>query len=193
MQTLPGFLCVSYAGAGGAATFGRMFTPEQAIDHWLRVFAKEFVANRAADIVKADLRNTDRLLASLYAKVHSQPDRGIFLMTFFAAGYGRFQDMRRRYSSPGGTEMEQALEAWAEKEGVGKFIKGRYRGVYQGKAPERVLNRIAWGIMRKYRNKGTARKRGWYNKGKTRDIESFYALLLKAYREAVMEQLKQKI
>ncbi len=165
-------------------------SPQQTIDYWLRVFAREFVAHRAADIIKADLRNTDTLLASLYSKVNSQPDRGIFLMTFFAAGYGRFQDMRRRYTHPGGPEMEQALEEWVSKEGLGKFLKGRYVGLYTKKTPERVINRIAWGILRKYKEKGTARKRGWYNRGKTRDIEVFYDLLLKAYSEAVMLEMK---
>lgn len=165
-------------------------TPFQEVDHWFRQFAREFVASRQRDVLKADLQNTEFLLQSLYAKVISEPQRGLFLMTFFAANYGRYQDMRRRYGKVGGSDMEQALEEWAANEGADKFRKGKYTGIY-GKMPtQRMLNRIAWGIINKYRLK-SPRKRGWYNRGKTRDIEDFYDLLLRVWRDAVLAETKQ--
>ena len=49
---------------------------------------------------------------------------------------------------------------------------------------------IAWGIINKYRLK-SPRKRGWYNRGTTRDIEDFYDLLLRVWRDAVLAETKQ--
>lgn len=168
-------------------------TPNEFIASQLRIFAKEFIQHRAKDIVARDLRNTEALLRSLYAKVQTQPDRGIFLMTVFFRSYGRYQDMRRRYTHAGGKEMEQALEEWAAKEGVNKFVKGRYTGVYAGQPSERILNSVAWGIIRKLKNTGASKKRGWYNKGKNRDINVFYDVLLRGYSEAILAEAKTQI
>lgn len=170
-----------------------MFTPEQTIDYWLRVFAKEFLVNRARDILKQKLVNTNDLIRSLDVKINSDPKEGRFLLIFFSRTYGRWQDMRRRYVHPGGEEMVKELEAWAEKEGIQKFMNAQYRGVFKGKTSERVLNRIAWGIISKYRKKKTAPVRGWYRRNVNRDIDVFYDLLLKAYRETVLEQTKSSI
>lgn len=173
-------------------------TQDQAISGWIRIFAKEFLQNRAKDIISRGLVNTSELLKSLDAKVNSQPEEGIHFVVFFAKNYGRFQDMRRRYDKVGGEEMVEDLKAWAEQEGLSKFAqsgtkKGSkdYAFEYAGRAKERVLNRIAWGIIRNYKNKGTAPKRSWWNKGKTRDIEVGYDLLLRVWREAVADQNKK--
>lgn len=159
----------------------------------LRIFAREFIRNRAKDIVARDLRNTEALLRSLFAKVQADPERGIFFMTVFFRNYGRYQDMRRRYTHAGGVEMEELLKQWAAKEGVGKFRRGRYAGIYAGKSDQQVLNAIAWGIIRKLKDTGTSRKRGWYNRGKERDISAFYDVLLRGYRDAILAEAKHKI
>lgn len=169
-------------------------TPDQAISGWLRIFAKEFLTNRARDIVKQGLINTEDLIRSLDAKVNSSPENGIHFMVFFARNYGRYQDMKRRYNRVGGEEMIQDLKDWVEKEGVGGFIKkGRkdYAKMYRGQPSERIINQIAWGIVRKYQDKGTAPKRGWYNRGKTRDIDTQYDVLLRIWSEAAANQHKQ--
>lgn len=171
-------------------------TPNEFLAAELRDFARSFVANRQADIRKRDLLNTEQLLQGLYAKVQADPQRGIYFMYVFARNYGRYQDMRRRYVQVGGAEMVADLEAWAKKEGLGKFTqKGRrdYAGIYRAQTPERILNRIAWGIIRKYQNKATAPKRGWWNKGKTRDIENFYDSLLRGFAESVAIEAKSQI
>jgi hypothetical protein len=168
-------------------------TPNEYIAAELRQFAREFIQNRTKDIVKRDLRNTESLLRSLYAKVQAQPQQGIAFMTVFFNTYGRYQDMRRRYVRPGGTEMEQALKEWAEKEGIGKFRKGRYSGVYATMPQQHILNAIAWGIIRKYKFQGTARKKGWWNKGKERDITNFYEHLLRGYQEAILLEAKSLV
>lgn len=168
-------------------------TPNEVLASWLHTLAREFLANRARDIMQAKLINTEDLIRSLDAKVIVEPQRSLFLMVFFSRVYGRWQDMRRRYTRVGGEEMVRDLEAWAEREGLGKFEKkGKrdYPKMYQGLPPERVLNRIAWGIIRKYKEKGAAPKRGWYNKGKTRDIEVHYDVLLRVWREAVLAHQK---
>lgn len=171
-------------------------TPEEAIAGWLRIFAKEFLVNRARDIVQRGLVNSQDLIRSLDAKVTTEPARGLFLMVFFTRIYGRYQDMRRRYNKVGGDEMVADLEKWAETEGLGKFTKKgkrNYPEMYKGQTPERIKNRIAWGIIRKYRDRGTAPKRGWYNRGKERDINTFYDVLLRVWREAVLEQQAKNI
>lgn len=171
-------------------------TPNEFIAAELRDFSKRFVANRQSDIRRAKLLNTEELLQRLYAKVQTDPQRGIFFMYVFAQNYGRWQDMRRRYARVGGEEMVQGLEEWAEKEGVGNFTKkGKrdYPGIYKAQPPDRILNRIAWGIIRKYRDRNTAPKRGWWNRGKTRDIENFYDALLRGLSEAVAAETKNLI
>lgn len=163
-------------------------TPNEFLAAELRDFAKYFVANRQADIRRLKLLNTQELLQGLYAKVQADPARGIFFMYVFARNYGRWQDMRRRYVQVGGEDMVQQLEAWAAREGIENFSKkGRrnYSAEYKGQPPERILNRIAWGIIRKYRDRNTARKRGWWNRGKTRDIENFYDTLLRGFAQSV--------
>lgn len=166
-------------------------TPNEFIAAELRDFAKYFVFNRQQDIRRLKLLNTQELLERLYAKVQTDPQRGIYFMTVFARNYGRWQDMRRRYVQVGGDDMVKELEAWAAREGVDKFTKkGRrnYSGIYKGQPPERILNRIAWGIIRKYRDRNTAPKRGWWNRGKTRDIENFYDTLLRGISESVAQE-----
>lgn len=168
-------------------------TANEFIAAQLRIFAREFIQNRKKDIVSRDLRNTEALLRSLYAKVQADPQRGIFFMTVFFNTYGRYQDMRRRYTTAGGQEMEQALEEWAAKEGLGKFVKGKYSGIYANQPPQRILNAIAWGIIRKLKDTGASRKRGWWNRGKERDISNFYDVLLRGYTDAIQAEAKNKI
>lgn len=175
------------------AGFNFEMTPHEYIAAELRQFAVEFIRNRKRDVIARDLKNTEALLRSLYAKVQTQPERGIFFMTVFFRDYGRYQDIRRRYSKAGGAEMEQLLEEWAAKEGVEKFRKGRYAGLYAGQPTPRILNAIAWGVIRKLKTTGASKKRGWWNKGKIRDIETFYDLLLRGYTEAILLEAKNTV
>lgn len=168
-------------------------TPDQAIQSWIRLFANKFLENRQADILKRGLLNTNDLSKSLDVDVNSSPETGIHFMVFFAKEYGRLQDLKRRYTKVGGEQMVADLKEWAENEGLENFSKkgkkGKKTEVFEPK--ERTLNRIAWGIIRKYKKKGTAPKRSWWNKGKTRDIDIGYDLLLRVWRDAVAEQHKR--
>jgi hypothetical protein len=189
------FLCVLHPRARGFHFCCMTQTPDEAISGWLRIFANEFLQNRRNDIVKRGLVNSTDLIRSLSAKVNTQPDKGLHFVVFFAKSYGRLQDMRRRYNQVGGEDMVEALKQWAENEGLAKF-QGTNRGKdyafeNAGQPRERVLNRIAWGIIRNYANKGTAPKRSWWNKGKTRDIEVGYDLLIRIWSEAAAKQNKQ--
>lgn len=163
------------------------------IEPWLRQFAQEFVRNRVRDIYKRELVNTDALARSVSAKVNADASRGIFYMLVYANTYGRYQDMRRRYNKIGGEQMVEDLEAWVEQEGVAKFMKGQYSGVYKKMTKSQVLNSIAWGTIRKTGKRGTTRKRSWWNKGKTRDIENFYDVVLKLMKEEVPKQIAQSV
>lgn len=163
------------------------------IDFFFRQFAREFIQHRAADILKRDLRNTDSLLNSLYAKVITEPDNAVFLMLVFAKTYGRYQDMRRRYTKAGGEEMIKALEDWVGKEGVNKFRKGKYAPRLATMTDQQVKNAVAWGISRKLKRIPGTRKRGWWNRGKTRDIENFYDVLLRLCQDSVAAELKSAI
>jgi hypothetical protein len=51
---------------------------------------------------------------------------------------------------------------------------------------------VAWGIIRKL-NKEKPKKRRWWNRGKTRDINKGYAELLKGFREIVTTHAKEII
>jgi len=170
-----------------------MRTLNETIDVFFRQFAREFVQNRAKDIRARGLLNSEDLLRSLYAKVTSEPQAGRFLMLVFAKTYGRYQDMRRQYTKAGGEEMIRLLEEWVEKEGVQKFQKGKYAARLSTLSPQQVKNAVAWGIARKLTRSQGTRKRSWWNKGKTRDIENFYDVLRRLAQEAVAAELKHSI
>jgi hypothetical protein len=166
-------------------------TLNESIDVFFRQFAKEFIRNRARDIVKRDLRNTEGLLRSLYAKVTTEPEAAVFFMRVYAKTYGRYQDMSRTYTKAGGDEMIQSLEQWVGKEGIAKFKKGRYGEQFQDKTPQQIQNAVAWGIVQKLKQIPRTRKRGWWNAGKTRDIENFYDVLVKLMQESIAREMKE--
>jgi len=168
-------------------------TLNDSIDIFFRQFAQEFVRNRAKDIRARLLTNTEDLLRSLYAKVNSDPANGRFLMLVFAKTYGRYQDMRRQYTKAGGEEMIKMLEDWVGTEGVQKFKKGKYAERLSQLTPQQVKNAVAWGIARKLTKVPATRKRVWWNKGKTKDIEEFYDVLIRISRDAVAAELKNAI
>ena len=170
-----------------------MRTLNETIDVFFRQFAQEFVRNRAKDIRARGLLNTEDLLRSLYAKVTSEPEAGRFLMLVFAKTYGRYQDMRRQYTKAGGEEMIRMLEEWVGKEGVEKFKKGNYAARLSDLSPQQVKNAVAWGIARKLTRVPGTRKRSWWNKGKTRDIENFYDVLIRLAQESVADELKNDL
>lgn len=161
-----------------------------AIDGFFRDFAREFIRNRANDIRARNLTNTNALLNSLYAKVLNEPSQGVFLVLIFARTYGRYQDMRRKYTKAGGDEMIKSLEEWVGAEGVEKFKRGKYAERLRDLPPQKVQNAVAWGIARKLTRVPGTRKRSWWNKGKTRDIENFYDTLLRLCQDAVAQELK---
>ncbi len=163
------------------------------IDDFFRDFAREFIRNRARDIRDRGLLNTNALLNSLYAKVINEPSKGVFLMLVFARTYGRYQDMRRKYTKAGGDELIKSLEEWVGKEGIEKFKRGKYAARLSDLPPQKVQNAVAWGIARKLTRVPGTRKRSWWNKGKTRDIENFYDTLLRLCQEAVAKEIKNTI
>lgn len=165
-------------------------TPEEVIAVYLREFAQDFVANRQRAIINQKLINTDELLRSLYAKVQSDGARGIHFMTVFGNIYGRWQDMARHYTRAGGKEMVTDLMQWIEKEGLSKF-GNKLPDSLEGRSAEQIERGIAWGIIKKMNKGQPTKKRGWWNKGKTADINHFYGVLLRAYSEATAIQLKE--
>jgi hypothetical protein len=166
---------------------------QQALDRWIRLFAKEFVDNRQRDILNRGLINTENLRNSMYAKVHSDTQRDIYFTTIHFPTYGRFQDMNRRYVKAGGPEMVTNIEAWAAKEGAAKFRKGEYAEKYKGYTDQEVNRAVAWGIIKKLPTLDRTRKRSWWNKGKTKDIEVYYDLLLRMYTEGASADAVQTL
>lgn len=163
------------------------------LDFAIREFSKEFIRNRATDIRRADVVNTEELLNSLYARVNSQPERIIFFMTVFLKTRGRYPEIRRRYTKAGGEEMIQELEEWATTEGIEKFRRGRYGRKYADMSDAEVASAVAWGIVKRMKRTGTARRKSWWNKGKTRDIENFYDYILRGFAEATLADAKTNI
>lgn len=171
-------------------------TPQEFLSAELRDFALRFVRNRQADIRKRGLTNSEDLANRIYAKVNAPAGAATIFMVTIARNYGRLQDMRRRYTKAGGPDMIAAIEDWVKREGIAAFSKdGKrdYQYAYKNQLPERVINRIAWGIVTKYRQRGTAPKRSWWNRGKTADIAQFYAELLRGYAQSVAIQAKKTI
>lgn len=163
----------------------------QTIDFFFRQWAQEFVNNRKKDIVARDLRNTDSLLRSLYVKVTTEPEAGVFFLRVYAKTYGRYQDMSRRYAKAGGNEMIESLKQWVEQEGESKFKRGKYASIMKDYTPQQVQNAVAWGIVKQLPKRQGTRKRGWWNRGKTRDIENFYDLLLRLMQEGAAGEIQK--
>lgn len=163
-------------------------TPEQFLSKWLREFSPQFVENRKRDVRDKDLDNSSALLHSLRETHHADEGQWQFMMTVYFRLYGRYQDMRRDYRGhAGGSEMVQALGEWAEREGLAKFrrIRKGDDGLLN-MSDERLKNAVAWGIIKKY-NAKRPKKRRWWNRGKTKDINRGYTELLKGFRKAVQE------
>jgi hypothetical protein len=177
-------------------------SPEQFIATWLRNFAPQFLNNRKADIFKAnrqgeDLYNSGDLLRSLRQDTKTDEPNWQFMMSVYFRLYGRYQDMKRNYRGhAGGSDMIEALKDWAEREGLQRFKNTRrgndYGDAYEGMSDERLKNAIAWGIVKKY-NKQNPKRRKWWNKGKTRDLNKGYRELLKGFRDIVTQNMKEII
>jgi hypothetical protein len=168
-------------------------TPNEFIAQWIKGFQYTLIKDFSDAIKRTDLENTGDLLRSLYAKVNAQPQRSIFFMTVFFNTYGRYQDMRRQYDgNAGGDDMVEELFQWAQREGVEKFMKGKYNELYDGESLSRVLNSIAWGIIRKY-NQQSPKRRRWYNKTKERSLNKGYRELVQGYSEAMLKQAQRTI
>lgn len=164
-------------------------TPESFIDAWIRSFQYEMVRDLRDSVRKAKLENSGELERSIYTRVNSQPDRGVFFMMVFFKEYGRYQDMRRDMSNAGGEDMVEALYQWAQEKGLDKFAKKQFAEKYGNQPMSRILNAIVWGTIRKMKLK-PPRKRGWYARQSNKTIQRGYVDLRVGYSAHVLEAAK---
>ena len=166
-------------------------TPEQFLSKWLREFSPQFIENRKRDVRARDLDNSGALERSLRETHRADEGKWAFMMTVYFRLYGRYQDMKRDYRGhAGGSDMVKALGDWAEREGLAQFRRPRKSdGELMNMSDERLKNWVAWGIIKKY-NTTKPKKRRWWNRGKTRDINQGYRELLKGFREVVQQNAK---
>jgi hypothetical protein len=167
-------------------------TPQGFIDAWIRSFQYEMVRDLRDSMRRAKLENSGDLERSLYTRVNSQPDNGIFFMMVFFKEYGRFQDMKRDMSHAGGEDMVEALFQWAQKKGLDKFAKKQFADKYGNQSITRILNAIVWGTIRKMKM-NPPKKRAWYTKQKGRTINRGYAQLIEGYNTRVLEAARDAI
>jgi hypothetical protein len=164
----------------------------------LRIFAKEFVRNRRYDILKLGgdkLINKSELLKSIDGKTTINEAEGLWMMRVWFNPSGRYQDMKRQYDGhAGGTDMIKELEEWAKKEGVEKFKKGKFVAKYAKMNDQAIFNQIAWGIVKKLNRTQKTQSIKWYNKGKTKDINNFYEIVvLRGISDAIAADAKNII
>lgn len=86
----------------------------------------------------------------------------------------------------------QDIIDWIKQRGVGKFLAGFERKYSLPKSNTRLLNQIAWGIVKKKAKTNKRKRHKWYNKSKERDISRLYSRLLYALSENQLQNIKKQ-
>ncbi|MBL7780693.1 MAG: hypothetical protein JNM22_05700 [Saprospiraceae bacterium] len=159
-------------------------------------WAAEFIAFRRSWLASKKIDASGELSSSLQSEINDQVQGEVVEILMEFADHGRYIDMRRLKPAAGGGEYLNMLIEWMQRKGLEqRFIAGFVRRHNLNKAPQDVLNRAAWGIIKK-RSLGRPRRRTWYNKPKSRGITDLFnrvaAGLLDITATDLVDQLKSK-
>ena len=161
---------------------------EQVSEEW----AREFLQERIAFLRKRKIEASGELIRSFDYQLTRQAMAETVTILFAFREHGRIIDIRRPNLARGGDEYVQELVEWIKDRGLQRKMIGRYVRKYGYKQPPNdVLNRIAWGIVRKRSKK--PRRRQWWNKPKSRAISELYNRLAESMLNEIPDQFKETL
>lgn len=133
----------------------------------IREWAVDFVRKSRENIKQAKAVSGGDLERSIRGQSHRSDAQLVGIAAFYFLKYGRYVDMKRLDRSRQLPVDE--IKAWIEEKGVSKFTRklSRYRGIRPSRLPKsRLINEIAWGIVKGKQKRRKHRRRRWYNKKK---------------------------
>ena len=182
--------CVLVCPSGQPHIYSRMRDTKDIINEVLAAWSIEFIQNRLK-AAQAIPEASGRGKTSFRRDIVRASTNDLARVLFEFEGYLRLQDMRKLKWSK--QPPFQEILQYVKDKGVNKFINGFSRKHKIPTSNVRLMNQIAWGIV-KSKQKTSKRKRiKWYNKSKERDIHSLYGRLLAAIRENQMDSIKKTL
>ncbi|MEO7176150.1 MAG: hypothetical protein ABI002_10195, partial [Saprospiraceae bacterium] len=148
-------------------------------------WSSAFVRKRVAAAKKAKLFSSQELLQSFAIEVSKSVAADAIYIAMSFNDYGRIQEMANvNYSR---LLPQTRIKEWVIRTGVAKFKQTSAR-TYKGADVQKLANQIAWGISVK-RAQGDRRpkRRRWYNKGKTADLEALQVDLMATMGQAAID------
>ena len=131
-------------------------------------WAREFIARRRAALSagKRPVNASGELSRRLSYQIDQQARQDAVQLLIAFPRQGRFRDMKNLQGADGGEELIEAIEEWIKEKGqTAKMVRSFMRRHNLKTVPSNVLNRIAWGIVKK-RTKRVRGRRIW-NKPKS--------------------------
>ncbi len=154
-------------------------------------WAKEFIAGRKAWLEKKGIRASGTLLSSLQQEVTETLEGAARVqIDILFADRGRYIDLKRQRVPAGGGDYIAELEKWIEEKGLRERFTQRYlRNRKVRRAPETVLNQLAWAVA-KSRHERYRRRSAWYNKAKAASVTDLYNQVAAGLPEKVAQEIK---
>lgn len=157
-----------------------------------RDWARQYIEGRIAYFGKKKLKSSGELMQSMQSEIVSTLQQGAETrITLAFSHYGRFIDMKFLKAAKGGERYMKALADWIkEKDLAERFAKKRGLERRLRAVPNRVLNRMAWGII-KNRHDKYKRRLAWYSKSRTGAINDLYNKVAANIPHLVGQEIKK--
>lgn len=156
---------------------------DEVLAEWTPRFIAALEANARKRTRKASGKSRESFEATHIKSTGSEISR--VLASF--EGYLRYQDIRNSdFSGP----PVEAIAEWVKEKGINKFLKKHNREYPNGIQPDKLANRIAWGIIM---GKKKMKRRRWYSKKREGYIQQVYLELLERVGEAHLARMKSEL
>ena len=137
-------------------------------------FAKQFITQRKAALMKRKANATGDLIDSLEYEVTKQATNEAASLFLMFHEHGRYLDMKPtsfKYNRVG-NDLIESIENWIDRKGLQKFVNVWLQKRNQSntnQSIEKIRRSIAWGIAVN-RTKGKFKRKVWWNRAKTAAI-----------------------
>jgi len=165
---------------------------EELLQTILTEWAINFVAEQKKNVANSRIKDKEELIRSFNSSLAKVTADAVGVVFISFRSSGRYQDMRRLKHTKGslGAEGLQDIKKWIQDIGISSFTSRykRRRGKKAAKSTNRMLNDIAWGIMKGQKKK--RRRKPWYNKKRERQFDFLIRNLSAGYAEYSLKDLK---
>lgn len=161
------------------------------IEDTSRAWVQEYIRNRVSVLSKRKISASGQLAASMqYALTRATQGAVTNLLELSFADHGRWIDMKSLNTPTGGLDYIDNLAAWVVRKGLSdKFIKDYVAKRRLSKAPQNVLNQIAWGIALK-RSMKYKRRPIAYSKSKSAALTDLFNRVAAGLPSIVSQEIK---